>query len=66
MPYPSVEDAEGQLLLNFRGTIPTSVVPTTVVIDRQGQIAARIIGPATYNTLKGLLDDEIAAGGGGR
>ena len=66
VPYPSVEDAEGQLLLAFRDTIPTSVVPTTVVIDRQGQIAARIIGPVTYNTLKGLLDDEIAAGGGGR
>jgi thiol-disulfide isomerase/thioredoxin len=66
VPYPSVEDAEGQLLLNFRDTIPTSVVPTTVVIDRQGQIAARIIGPVTYNTLKGLLDDELAAGGGGR
>jgi thiol-disulfide isomerase/thioredoxin len=66
VPYPSVEDAEGQLLLNFRGTIPTSVVPTTVVIDRQGQIAARIIGPVTYSTLMGLLDDELAAGGGGR
>ena len=66
VPYPSVEDAEGQLLLNFRGTIPTSVVPTTVVIDRQGQVAARIIGPVNYNTLKGLLDDEVAAGGGGR
>jgi thiol-disulfide isomerase/thioredoxin len=66
VPYPSVADAEGQLLLNFRDTIPTSVVPTTVVIDRQGHIAARIIGPVTYNTLKGLLDDELAAGGGGR
>ena len=55
--YPSVEDAEGQLLLNFRDTIPTSVVPTTVAIDRQGQIAARIIGPVTYNTLKGLLNE---------
>ena len=66
VPYPSVEDAEGQLLLNFRDTIPTSVVPTTVVIDHQGQIAARIIGPVTYSTLMGLLDDELAAGGGGR
>lgn len=66
VPYPSVEDAEGQLLLGFRGIIPTSVVPTTVVIDRQGQVAARIIGPVTYHTLKGLLDDELAAGGGGR
>lgn len=66
VPYPSVVDAEGQLLLNFRDTVPTSVVPTTVVIDRQGKIAARIIGPVTYSTLKALLDDELAVGGGGR
>lgn len=66
VPYPSVEDAEGQLLLNFHGTIPTSVVPTTVVIDRQGKVAARIIGPVSYNTLKGIVDDEIAADEGSR
>jgi thiol-disulfide isomerase/thioredoxin len=66
VPYPSVEDAEGQLLLAFRGTIPTSVVPTTLVIDRQGRFAARIIGPVSHNTLKGILDDEIAADRGDR
>jgi thiol-disulfide isomerase/thioredoxin len=66
VPYPSIEDAEGLLLLNFRDTIPTTVLPTTVVIDRQGRIAARVIGPVTYNTLKGLLDDELAAERGGR
>lgn len=64
VPYPSMEDAEGLLLLAFRDTIPTSVVPTTVVIDRQGRIAARIIGPVTYNTLNGLLDDVAAERGG--
>lgn len=62
VPYPSVEDAEGQLLLNFRGTIPTSVVPTTVVIDRQGKVAARVIGPVSYSTLRGILDDETTVG----
>ena len=51
------------MLLNFRDTIPTTVVPTTVVIDRDGKVAARVIGPVTYKTLKGLLDDELAAGG---
>lgn len=66
VPYPSLEDAEGLLLLNFRDTIPTTVIPTTVVIDRQGQIAARVIGPVTYNTLKGILNDELAADRGGR
>lgn len=64
VPYPSVRDNNGEVLLSFRDTIPTTVVPTTVVIDRQGKVAARIIGPVTYRTLKGLLDDELASGGG--
>jgi len=59
--YPSVVDHNGEVLLALRDTIPTTAVPTSVVIDRQGRIAARIIGPVTYTTLKGLLDDEIAA-----
>lgn len=66
VPYPSVVDAEGQVLLAFRDTIPTTVVPTTVVVDRQGRIAARIIGPVTYNTLKGIIDDELAGSEGDR
>lgn len=59
--YPSVVDVNGEVLLALRDTIPTTAVPTSVVVDRQGRIAARIIGPVTYTTLKGLLDDEIAA-----
>ena len=59
--YPSVIDHNGEVLLALRDTIPTTAVPTSVVIDRQGRIAARVIGPVTYTTLKGLLDDEIAA-----
>ena len=63
VPYPSVRDDNGEVLLSFRDTIPTTVVPTTVVIDRDGKVAARVIGPVTYTTLKGLLDDELAGGG---
>lgn len=61
VPYPSVVDHNGEVLLALRDTIPTTVVPTTVVIDGEGRVAARIIGPVTYTTLKGLLNDEIAA-----
>ena len=61
VPYPSVVDNDGEVLLALRDTIPTTAVPTSVVIDRQGRVAARIIGPVTYTTLTGLLDDEIAA-----
>ena len=62
VPYPSIFDDDGQTLLPFRDVIPTAVIPSTVVVDRQGRIAARVIGPVTYNTLNGLLEDEIVRG----
>lgn len=66
VPYPSIEDPQGQVLLALRGVVPTSVVPSTIVVDRRGQVAARFIGPVTYTTLKGILGDELATDGGGR
>jgi peroxiredoxin len=62
VPYPSLFDEGGRVLLPFRGVIPTAVIPSSVVIDRQGRVAARVIGPVTYSTLKGVLDDELAGG----
>ena len=59
--YPSVRDDDGRLLLKFRNVIPTAVVPSSVVIDRQGEVAARVIGRVTYATLRGLIEDELAA-----
>ena len=66
MPYPSVVDDDGRVLLGFRNVIPTAVVPSSVIVDRHGNVGARIIGPVSYTTLKGLLDDEISKAGGAR
>jgi thiol-disulfide isomerase/thioredoxin len=57
--YPSLVDEDGRLMLAFGPTIPVSAVPTTVVVDRKGRVAARIIGPVTYATLRGLIDDTL-------
>ena len=43
MPYPSIEDPEGDLLATVPGVPPASL-PSTVILDRDGRIAARIIG----------------------
>ena len=63
VPYPSIFDESGASLLPLRGIIPTSVIPSSVVIDAKGRVAARVIGPVTYATLNDVLNDEIAAGG---
>jgi thiol-disulfide isomerase/thioredoxin len=59
--YPSLNDPGDQLALDFRGTVPPLGIPTTLVIDRQGRIAARIVGGVSYDGLKTLIT-KIAAG----
>ncbi|MFP5335353.1 MAG: TlpA family protein disulfide reductase [Actinomycetes bacterium] len=61
IPYPSVLDASsGAALLALRGDVPPQAVPTTLVLDREGRVAARVLGRAEGSTLRGLLDDVLA------
>lgn len=43
MPYPSIVDADGTLAASLPGVPPRSL-PVTVILDREGRVAARIIG----------------------
>lgn len=45
---------------------PPSRTTRPTIVDRHRTVGARVIGPVTYTTLKGLLEDEIAATGGAR
>lgn len=56
--YPSLSDDSGVLILALQGKAPT--VPTTLVLDREGRIAARVNGPVDASTLRGLVDDTVA------
>ncbi|PKW26439.1 TlpA family protein disulfide reductase [Phycicoccus duodecadis] len=56
--YPSLTDEGGVLVLRLQGKAPT--VPTTLVLDRKGRIAARVNGPVDASTLTGLVDDVVA------
>jgi thiol-disulfide isomerase/thioredoxin len=58
--YPSISDPSDLIALEFRRTDPPSAIPSTIVIDRAGRIAARIIGPVTYDSLKALLTPIVA------
>lgn len=59
--YPSLNDPGDEIALDFQGTVPAQALPDTVVIDRQGRIAARIVGGVSYDGLKDLIT-QIAAG----
>lgn len=53
--YPSLNDPNDQIALEFSGTVPPAGIPTTLVIDRSGKIAARIVGTVSYNGLAALI-----------
>lgn len=60
MPYPSIHDGDGSVLLQL-SAVPPKAIPSTLVIDKQGRIAARVLGPVRASTLVGMVDD-VAAG----
>ncbi|MQA03879.1 MAG: redoxin domain-containing protein [Streptosporangiales bacterium] len=53
--YPSIYDQPGAMALAFRGQLPPAAVPSTIVIDRKGRVAARIIGQTNYTSLLGVV-----------
>ncbi len=57
VPYPSVVDREGAAVLALRGQLVPNAVPTTLVIDRQGRVAARYSGPVDDSVLRTLIED---------
>ncbi len=59
--YPSFNDPSDEIALLFRATVPPSAIPSTVVIDRTGRIAASIVGGVSYQGLRALVT-EVAAG----
>lgn len=58
--YPSLYDPDGKLLLGF-GQVPPKAIPSTIVIDKQGRVAARVLGETNAGTIVGTIND-IAAG----
>lgn len=57
--YPSIEDQGGRVLLALNQYIPANAVPVTLVLDRQGRVAARVLGAVEESTLTALLDTVL-------
>jgi peroxiredoxin len=55
--YPNVIDADGRLQLLFSDTLPPQAIPSTLVVDREGRVAGRILGRVTEATLTALIED---------
>lgn len=56
--YPSFYSPDGKALLPFHDTIPPSAIPSTVVLDAEGRVAAAIIGVLpSATTLVGVVEE---------
>lgn len=55
--YPSWNDQNGLVLVQFSGIIPVGAVPSTLVIDANGLIRARVVGRVEASTLRGLIEE---------
>ncbi|GHE38708.1 TlpA disulfide reductase family protein [Streptomyces lavendulocolor] len=60
--YPSFYDPRGELVLRFKGHLLPQAIPSTVVIDRQGRIAARALKALGEREIIGMLTPVIAEG----
>ena len=63
VPYPSIYDQQGSTLLAFRGTLSPNAIPSTVIIDREGRVAASVLGEITRTTLYDLVEEVAGADG---
>jgi thiol-disulfide isomerase/thioredoxin len=56
LAYPNlVDDPADPYAVRFNGLVPAQGIPTTLVLDRSGHIAARIVGGTTQPRLTALL-----------
>lgn len=50
VPYPSFYSPDGKAMLPFRGTLTPNSIPSFVVLDAEGRVAASIIGELPSTT----------------
>ena len=59
IPYPTLIDES--ILLSFRNSLIANAIPSTLVIDKSGKVAARISGEITVASLTALIN-KVEAG----
>ena len=58
IPYPTIID--DSILIGFKGSLPANAIPTTVILDKSGRVAARVSGVVTVASLSELIEKVSA------
>jgi thiol-disulfide isomerase/thioredoxin len=61
--YPSLVDTDGRIQLLFNDSLPPQAIPSTIVIDQQGRVAARALGTVTSATLRAMIEPLLDESG---
>jgi thiol-disulfide isomerase/thioredoxin len=54
LTYPTIIDDE--ILLGFRNSLPVTSIPTTIILDKDRKVAARVSGAITVASLSNLIE----------
>ncbi|MFH8237006.1 MULTISPECIES: TlpA family protein disulfide reductase [unclassified Streptomyces] len=64
--YPSLYDPAGKLLLRFeKGTLNPQAIPSTLIVDREGKVAARTLQALSEEKLRKMLEPYLKDSSGG-
>ena len=53
--YPNIFDRDGKLLLGYKDSLPANSIPSTILIDKNGLVAARQLGPIDKSLIQGFI-----------
>jgi len=65
VPYPSYFSPDGEAMLAFSGTLTPNSIPSFVVLDAEGRVAASIIGELPSRTTLVEVVEDVADEQGG-
>ncbi|MHC0430424.1 TlpA family protein disulfide reductase [Streptomyces sp. O3] len=58
--YPSLYDPKGKSILKFNGDLALKSIPSTLVVDREGKVAARAPKPLSEDDLRSMIKPVLA------
>lgn len=61
--YPSLNGSDGTAVAQLQGLVAVRAVPTALIIDPDGYVAARAVGHIEPSTLRSLVDTAGSASG---
>ncbi len=57
--YPNIFDRDGVKLLVFKDTLPANAIPSTVLVDKNGKVATRQLGPIDRALVQGFISSLV-------